>query len=419
MALRRTLAPTRLRALVATLLLTGLAASPAQAQGGDPPLTGTISPTAAYAVPNHNGIQLYWNDTVENERGFLVYRDNGVTTQLVNDPIYCPISTPNITGCYDITRMPNTIFRYYIYAWNNSGSLYAGTYVAGRTPSGSESPTIRGATATGPHTVKVEWEDLSFEETGYEVYRAVSGAWQLEGTFPPNPGAFLPNTTTATITNPAMDATAINVFAVASLSAFGVTWSDTYIYSLPFAAPNGVLAAPSDIWDVHAFTSQGIVGWADNSTDEDGFVVYRSDGASFTQVCVAPANSTQCLFSEPEKQPGEYISYFVYAYKGSSLSPAGIRVVHRPDRLDPPMLSGATGLSSNTILLTWTGLFGSTAYDVLEYLGGSLVLVGSTTESYFVATGLAPGTTHVYVVVARTATKTSAPSKYIYATTRT
>jgi hypothetical protein len=393
---------------------------PAQAQGNDPTLTGVITPLGAYPIPPLNGALVTWSDTVENERGFLVYRVSGSMVTEVG----CAINRPNVTSCSDTGIPQNTISKYYIYAYNNSGTLAAGNYLASRTNGRpSNSPTVLAATVRGPQTVKIDWTDNSLTETRYRLYRLVNGVWSLVGNAPSASGAgFLQN---ALVTDPSMDTSQLNIFIVASDGPAGVVFGDSYVYTLPAIASSGSLLPPSDVESYASsqpFTPlevQVSISWIDNSPDEDGFLVYRSDGSGFTRVCVVPANARWCV-SQQVNGPGAYETYFVYAYKGSTISTPVNVVRHIPDRFERPLIGGATGSSSSSILLTWPSDYEATGYKVFEYVNGTPVLLGSVGQSptYFVATGLNPSTTHSYAIAKTNGARTSELSEAIYATTR-
>jgi hypothetical protein len=402
-------------ALVVGLITTAvIQSSPSQAQVADLPLTGTITLSSAGPSPASNGIYVSWNDTIQNERGFLVYRYNGSTTELVTN---CSVSTPNLNFCLDPSLTSDTIYLYYIYAWNNTGTIYAGSYVAARTGGGSASlsPLVESATATGLHSALIGWNDLSDDETAYRVYRYVGGSYQLEGTFPAD-------TTTATITNPAMDMTTFQVYTVASVNALGVAFGDSYVYSLPFVPPVGNPVSPSNVTAYFDLVGdQGYVGlnWQDNSTNEDGFVVYQYDGANFTRVCVTNSLTTNCSFPQTY-QPGKFLYYYVYSYRGSTVGTPASAVLHLTERLDPPTMGAATGASSSSVFLTWSPGLAATGYKILEYVNGSFVTVATLTANVgeFTVTGLSPSTTHVYVLKSTNGTRISNQSAAIYATTR-
>jgi hypothetical protein len=84
----------------------------------------------------------------------------------------------------------------------------------------------------------------------------------------------------------------------------------------------------------------------------------------------------------------------------------------------PPALATASATSTSQISVSWTAVEGATTYQVWRSSGGSpFGLVATRTVTIYVDSGLAPNTTYVYKLIARTATQASGFSAPDAATT--
>jgi hypothetical protein len=396
-----------------------VAVLPAMAQATDPPLTGSFTQVSAQVAVGYGGIEIKWSDTIQNERGFLVYRVNGATTEFVN----CPYTQPNITSCLDAYIPNNTIYRYYIYAWNDSGTTYAGTYLAGHSYSAPDTPSIRSATPTGTNSVQLVWVETA-SATEYRVYRYGPSGLQLVGTFPA--GNYF-----GTVTNAAIDTSVINYFAVAAVTPAGEFYSDNYVYSMPYVVPTAATPIPPVDVKLLSGLDSTYINWTDATPDEDYYGVYRSDDTGWKFVCIETRITEVnfgCLDVDPIAK-GKFARYYVYSVRGSTIRAAAPAVLSQPDRFVPPYIGGASGVSSSSILVTWASDPVAIGYRIYEYVGSAWVEVGVTVPmgfttdglyqtGSFLATGLDPSTIHIYSVVSERGGVQSGKSQLIYATTR-
>lgn len=114
-------------------------------------------------------------------------------------------------------------------------------------------------------------------------------------------------------------------------------------------------AAPTGLSAIAASASQINLGWADNSSNEDGFRIERSpDGTNFTEIATVPANSTG--YTAGGLASGTPYFFRVRAYNAVGNSNYSNTAVASTLTTLPAAPSGltATTISSTQINLSWT-----------------------------------------------------------------
>jgi fibronectin type 3 domain-containing protein len=173
-----------------------------------------------------------------------------------------------------------------------------------------------------------------------------------------------------------------------SAMSFSMSWDE------PIAAPSDLAAT--------ALSSTAIrLTWSDNSHNETGFGVFKWISGRFQRIAEVGANVTE--YVDAGLAPGTSYLYQVYAYNDYNASPMSASVTGTTVPLAPTYLT-AMAVSSGQIELLWTGSSGATGYQVERSLDGisGWLLVG-TTDSFtwdLTDSGLAPGTTYHYRVMA-------------------
>jgi trimeric autotransporter adhesin len=124
------------------------------------------------------------------------------------------------------------------------------------------------------------------------------------------------------------------------------------------------------------------IRWNDTSTDELGFLVYRSDGNTSTLVAGCPistANLTQCV--DTGLMPGTYYQYYVYAWNTHGATFAGTYMLTRTPDEPPaaPSMTFAYATGPNSVNVGWAdNSSNETAFNVYQYVAGGYSLVGTT-----------------------------------------
>src|SRR5205807_2093429 len=165
-------------------------------------------------------------------------------------------------------------------------------------------------------------------------------------------------------------------------------------------------AAPSHLVATAVSSSQINLTWTDNSSNEDGFKLYRStDGVNFTYVKGLAANVTSC--SDYDRSPGTTYYYQVLAYNAGGNSPYSNRAsVTTPTQPAAPSSMVAAAVSSSQVSMAWSGNAASEegfkryrSTDGVNY--SNIKILAANTTSYS-DTGRSPGTTYYYQVLAYT-----------------
>jgi len=239
-------------------------------------------------------------------------------------------------------------------------------------------PTVQAAGAVGPtptapsntgaglmpeNRIAVSWRDNSWNETGFEVHRSITGG---DGAF-----TFLASTG-ATVTfyadgglSPATQyCYKVRAFKQAhgktTYSSFSNTACATTPASPPPPAPaSGVDALPSGV--------NGIVRWIDNSTNEDGFRVERSSDLGSTWAIVETLGPNFTSSYDGGLALEQQVCYRVIAFNGG-----GESAPSNTDCTTPP--AGPTDLTATwmgqtgDVELTWTDNSGvEDGYELWSY----------------------------------------------------
>ena len=142
-----------------------------------------------------------------------------------------------------------------------------------------DAPASLFAMATAYNSIRLEWADTAADESLFRIERALSptGPWSEVGTVAAN---------TATYTDATLQPSVAYYYRVRSFNGAGASsYTDPASATTPDIAPSGVSAVA---------VAGGIrVGWADNTSDENGFVIARStDNATWGQIGTAAASAT-------------------------------------------------------------------------------------------------------------------------------
>jgi len=166
------------------------------------------------------------------------------------------------------------------------------------------------------------------------------------------------------------------------------------------------------------------LAWTDNASDEEGFKIYRTTGATSVYSEVATVSADLTTYSDPGLPGGVTYYYRVRAYHAGGLSSYSNEVSATTSTAPPatPSSLAATAVSSGQINLTWIDNANNESGFKLERklgAGGTyaeIASVGANLASYS-NTGLAASTTYYFRVRAYNAGGNSAYSNEANATT--
>jgi hypothetical protein len=211
------------------------------------------------------------------------------------------------------------------------------------TPAPPVAPSDLSGTATGAYVVNLTWRDNASNELGYRIESKIgaTGTYEVLTTLGPN-------TTAATITS-LIEGTQY-YFRLQAVNAGGVS-----AYSNETSVTT-VLIAPSSLTATALSSSQVVLNWTDNSSNETGYTVERSPvtDTNYTQIATLPANTTSFTdsgLSEATKywyRVRAYNTYTTSAYSGEKSVTTLYNIPAAPSRLT------ITSLLSNKVSLVWT-----------------------------------------------------------------
>lgn len=295
-----------------------------------------------------------------------------------------------------------------------AGSSHTVTFSTVNVTSTPFAPASLVAAAPAYNRVDLTWWDLSGNEAGFRVMRSANGgAWQQVGAAAVNATGFT-DTTAAGGVGYAYQVQAFNGVG-------GSNTTNTARVTTPSAPtntpppPTSSLATPANVAAAFVNATDVKVTWADTSTGESGFKIFRStDGMNFKGIQTVGANSTS--YTDRGLTAGQKYYYRVGAYTstqesdwsaiaatdgGGSTTPTNpppAAVVARPTNL------AGTALSQGEVSLTWTDTStGEEGFKLFRSASGvnytAFRTVGANVTS-FKDTGLAAGTKYYYRVLA-------------------
>ena len=238
-------------------------------------------------------------------------------------------------------------------------------------------------TSTSPTEARLDWDSV-LGATGYHVYRYLAG----RSTFVETVGSNITSYTLGGLT-----AGETHHFLVQSVGPTGTVNSNWASIS-PALAPLS-LAAPTLAASVAAPTQIDLT-WNDTA-GEDGYYVYTYTGGRSQWIATLGPNETS--YSVTGLPIDATHNFLVQSFDAGGRHNSNWVSVATPANV--PLLSIAA-TSTTQAELSWTDTAGETAYYIYRYgqSGSSyLATVGQNVTSY-TAGGLAPGSTHFFLIVA-------------------
>jgi hypothetical protein len=247
--------------------------------------TGGIpsAPTNLRLTVLGNSVRLEWNDTSFNEEGFRILRNEQLISFVgANTTTYTDFTSLITQGCYRVV------------AYNTAGQGSSDQTCLGGGSVPSAPTNLRLTPVGGGNAIQLDWTDTSFNEDGFRVLRG----GQLVTTLGPNATSFVDGGVVP----------GTGCYVVVAFNGAGQASSDQ-------ACPGGSANAPAAPTSL-TVTPLGNVrrlDWVDNSSNEDGFRIFRGGQLVTT---VGP-NITS--FTDGGIIPGTGC-YVVVAYNGAGQS---------------------------------------------------------------------------------------------------
>lgn len=183
-------------------------------------------------------------------------------------------------------------------------------------------------------------------------------------------------------------------------------------YSFPIVVVNNGenLTAPSNLTAKTVSETQVNLFWTDNTDNESGFEIYRSNAPGGPYQFVAKTGQSEVFYADKGLAPTTTYYYIVRAVNNNGASPTTQEVsAATTDDLTPPSvpqnLYGAGNLNLSSLTLSWDASYdnvGVTSYEIYKVnADNSLTKVGNTDKTTYVVSGLAENSRHTYVVKAK------------------
>ena len=250
----------------------------------------TAPVSGAYSIDTYNS-DLWAQLSIHTARDTALWVESGV----VSDPLNYTVTgrrdleDRRARGTMDTTFMFTAGQTYYFrVAGGGFYNDHAGTIrldVSGP-PAPPPAPLGLAGTRSGQTVVVLSWQDLSQDETGYEIQRSTDGStWTPVATLQANTVSYVD------FGAPAADVT----YRLRATNTLGNSAWATATVALP-APP----AAPSGLAVTGTTGTSVTLAWTDNSANETAFVLERSSTGlldSYSQLAVLSADSTSCTDS--------------------------------------------------------------------------------------------------------------------------
>src|SRR5687768_12443149 len=268
-------------------------------------------------------------------------------------------------------------------------------------------------TAVGPRQINMTWKDNSTTEQGFVVERTIAGTgssnYQAVATLAANSTSFS-DTTVSPGTTYGYRIRAFNsIGSSQSSSQFATTPSDTAL------AP----AAPSDLTIVSMSGTFATISWADNSSNEEKFLIQRGwNQTAFTTIKEVPAGTTSTTIYLASAAVQDIRVIARNAAGGNSAPSDMLTIATKPEA---PVYVNAQAASSTAIDVFWDSIDScqfhlerlNNATGQWERIASDLITLG------YRDSGLTPGTSYSYRVIAVAANSAgdSEPSDVVTAST--
>jgi hypothetical protein len=260
-----------------------------------PPPSSSVParPTNATAsAVSASQINLTWSDNSSDETGFKIERMTGTSgawSQIA-------ATSANARSYSDTGLLAATLYQYRVRAYNGGGdSSYSNDTSAytltGSTPPPPQAtppaaPSNASAAAASSSQINLFWSDNSSDESGFKIERktGASGSWSQVATTGAN---------TTGYADVGLAAGATYVYRVRAYNGAGDSAYTNETSATTIVVTVTVPSAPSGLSASLNARNKADLSWSDNSGNESGFVVERSEsGAAYQTLATVGAGST-------------------------------------------------------------------------------------------------------------------------------
>jgi fibronectin type 3 domain-containing protein len=368
------------------------------------------------ALVTGTSAQLTWMDNATNEEGYRVDRaDNalGPFTAITTAPNHLAVGTTTYT---DGTITAGNVYYYRVVAFNTTLGVETASDVVATSTTGPISPggPVITVNAAAP-SIKLDWTDMSTNETGFKVQRAPDNAGA--------PGAFADLTVTPANTLTYTDTTiATGTIYWYQIVAAGSTGGVPTPDSVPTTPVSVYLpTAPTNL-QLSVVTTPALsvdLTWND-TPGEDGYQIERApDNAGVPGTWAAIGNTAQNVvsFSDTTAAANATYHYRVIATTTSwgNSGPSNVVMVLTTIPAAPMNLNASLPTLATEVVLNWSASTGATGYRVLSdaATAGTFVQIGADLPAgtTTLTDTITAGATHSYQVIAFNLVGASAPAE--------
>jgi lysophospholipase L1-like esterase len=334
-------------------------------------------------------INLTWNDASNNETNFQVERStSGIEFSLI------ATLNANSTSYSDIGLSLTTQYFYRVRAINALGtSAYSAETSATTLATPPAVPIELTAIANGQQ-ITLSWTDASDNETGFEIERSLTPG-----------GGFVSLTTTAanatSFLDSGLDGNTQYYYRIRAVNSGGSSGYSNEVNCTTLPAPP---ASPTSLNAVAISSAQIHLTWLDNSSNEAGFEIERSDTLGvFNLISTTPANTIS--FSDTGLSESTQYLYRIRGINvaGASAYSSDVSVITLPAPPTAPDSLSATAISFSQINLSWQDNSNNeTGFQIERSLtpeSGFNIIATTSTNSYLDG-NLNPQTIYFYRVKA-------------------
>ena len=345
----------------------------------------------AATVVSSTKISLSWVDNSSNESGFKLQRslDAGF-----NNPVTIALAADTM-GYDDTGLLPNTIYYYRIYTFNNIGnSAYSNTASAATPENTPVAPSDLTAVAIASNHIDLNWRDNSQAEDGFKLEKSTYANFS-------DKIIIRLNANTTSYVDMQCNSNTKYHYRIYAYNNKG----DSAYSNVVFATtPEDLPLAPTGLTATAVSMNQVDLQWSDNSNNETSFNIYRRTGTSGSFTLLYSTAVNVARYTDNTVVASTLYYYRVKAANSAGESNYSEASVTTPSPLNAPTNLMASAVSSSRIDLSWSDSnTGEDGFEVWRSTSatGTYSIAGTVaagTNLTFANTGLNPQTTYYYKV---------------------